>query len=222
MLIRAFHTLRDDRVLLTRGVRMICAAALGAMLAPAASVSAQSADWGAGPVVFSDGWQVMESRCKLAVEDPSAYLASVPPQGPFGVPAFSQSPDGQVVWAREWTGAWTAEVIIAAAGAIRVISCDVHAFDESAGFDDPASEGARKAAELTAHFAQRPDLPLTGGQMTLHYPEVMDGQGSVIRDESLHHFASSVAWGGETLPVWLEAAGGAFSMHVMKTERAAQ
>jgi hypothetical protein len=186
-----------------------------ATLAPRAGAQGVTPD---ATIILRDGWAIFETRCKLAMEDLQGFVASVPPQGPAGVPAFSQSPDQQILAVQEWHGGWTLEAYVSAAGGLRMTHCAVHGWDAMA--EDDSAYVAALAAAVTAHFTSRPDLPLTGGVMPRSYVQMHDGQTFTFADMAQHHFASAVAWGGATLPVFISVANAGYDIHVVKMEGA--
>lgn len=174
-----------------------------------------------GPLPVEEGVAIFEERCKMALFDPNAFIASVPPTLPTGGSAFAQSPDNQVLTAHEFRDPWFVDFYISSTGTHRMTRCSVHSWASIQYQGNPELPGPM-AERLKSVFAGRPDGPLVGGVMPANYAQIY-GEAVLNGPEYQQHFYSvSLDWGEARVPVWVDLHNGGFSMVAVLIEENAQ
>lgn len=189
---------------------------VGAWIASLMVPGSASAQTGQAAFVFATGWEMFERRCKLALEDPGAFIASVPPRGPLGVSAFAQSTDKQILSAREYYGEMVLETSISGVGGYRMIGCNINAWVPMG--NAPSGLGAEIAAQVKALFTARSDLPLNGGAIPMTYAESNGTEQYIYSDTAAHAFVSVVNWGGSVVPISIGVGDHGYEIHGRRIE----
>lgn len=174
-----------------------------------------------GPIDPARGLSLFEERCRLALLDPNAYVASVPPTLAVGGSAFAQSPDQQILSAHEFHNPWFVEFYISSTGTHRMIRCTVHGwYDNEYGDGLPDTEVL--AQQLQAALSGRANGTLVGGLMPQNYAEVYGGQAFGVPQFQQYFFSASLDWGDETVPVWVDVHAGGLSLTTVLIEESGQ
>ncbi|MEM9395054.1 MAG: hypothetical protein AAGA38_14435 [Pseudomonadota bacterium] len=174
-----------------------------------------------GPVSVSEGLALFEERCRLALFDPNAFIASVPPTLPIGGSAFSQSPDQQILTAHEYRVPWFIEFYISSTGNQRMLRCSAHNFAEF-GYNPTPEAPDVLAQKLTAAFAARSDGTLVGGLMPRNYAQMYGRDMVDVPEFHQHYYAASLDWYGERVPVWIDVHAGGLSFITVRIEETGQ
>ncbi|WP_425091388.1 hypothetical protein [Tropicimonas sp. S265A] len=192
----------------------VLSALAGAVPAPAQVPQAAAINAAQGLALFED-------RCQIALFDPNAYIASVPPTLPVGGSAFAQSPDQQILSAHEFHNPWFVEFYISSTGTHRMLRCTAHGWSDGThggGLADPDA----LAQQLKAALAGRADGALVGGLMPQNFADVFNGQAVGVPSYQQHYYAGSFDWGGQDVPVWVEIHIGGLSLTTVRIEESAQ
>ncbi|OAN75547.1 hypothetical protein A8B78_16165 [Jannaschia sp. EhC01] len=133
-------------------------------------------------------WDQFFATCTAVLEDPDAYLASLPSPGPYGERVISVSPDQMAVSVFHLVspGLYD-EVQLHIIGDRQLRDCIVIGAFE---FDDTQS----LVDALAQSVAAQDGASLSGGHTPQDYVEVFDGQGDIYTEEQIHLFAIDGLW----------------------------
>ena len=175
----------------------------------------------AGSAVVADpaaiverGLARFERTCSAAIENPQAYVDTIPNPGPLGNQTISVSPDGQIIMTSFAEEGLIQDVVFLRLPGSLTVHCVVHE-----DHTDPDSAITRLATEeaIAAHtkalaqavealVAGRPDMVVVGGNIPLEFSSIYNGvaQSGAIPFNYRYGFNLEVA--GQKIPSLIEIA----------------